>query len=286
MSTDLHPITTRILASRKYRDLYPKTVERIVTDCLRRYGPKNAEERARNLLHQTWGAYYPTRPDWIKLYSKVEAAVQGGEPPEVLVRELLHLHSSTTERLPALRRRLRPAAPELQRGERGESALPDFYRKIFEITGTPSSILDHGCGLNPLTLPFMHLPPDTRYTAYDIDLAEVDFLNQTLELFGWNHGALVLPGDILADEFPPVDVVFLLKLLPPLEHEERGVSLKILRQQQAKFLVVSFPAASLSGKNKGMPNFYAQQFQELVAGEGWPIKRLDFPSELVFVVKK
>ena len=47
-------------------------------------------------------------------------------------RDILTLHSSTRERLPILDR---------------------FYRAVFEITGQPASILDLGCGLNPLACP-------------------------------------------------------------------------------------------------------------------------------------
>ena len=149
---------------------------------------------------------------------------------------------------------------------------------IFEITGVPSLIIDHACGLNPLTLPWMNLPSTTKYSAYDIDEEEIEFLR--------SNGIDANLGDLLCDTFIYADVVFMLKLLPCLEHQKKNCSLEILKKQKCKFIVVSFPIKSISGKEKGMVDFYRNSFMNMVKSENWKVEELLFDSELVFIVEK
>lgn len=268
-------ITERILSSRKYRGLYRGTVERIVQDSLvkaRQAYPnlvsskivERGEEIARNLLHQVWGAFYPTRPSWTKLLAKIDVALANGATPKEAVLPILDLHSSTSERLPF---------------------LADFYPKIFSVTGLPQTVADHGCGLNPLTFPWMGLSREVAYRAFDIDLEEIDFLNSAFARFGWGHFRAEA-RDVLMESTDNVDVVFLLKLLPVLEHERGGASWEILHNFPAKYLVVSFPTASLSGREKGMVDFYGSRFESQLSSLGWHFDRLDFAGELVYVIRK
>lgn len=241
-------IVENIKNSKKYRVVYIKTIERVVADCINRFGEKRAEKEAKNLLHQIWGAFYKNQPDW------------GKEN----ILEILKLHSSTAERI---------------------SILPEFYKKIFEITGIPNSIIDHACGLNPLTKQWMNLPASKQggpencnYKAYDIDQEEIEFLK--------SMGVDANLGDILCDEFMYADVVFMLKLLPCLEHQKKNCSLEILKNQKCKYIVVSYPIKSIGGKNKGMTEFYRKSFTDLVKNEKWGISELLFDTELVFIIKK
>lgn len=76
------------------------------------------------------------------------------------------------------------------------------------------------------------------------------------------------------------------KVLPLFEHQRRGCSLVILKKMRCQYLVVSYPTKSLSGKNKGMRDFYEGQFRNLIKDEPWSVNKLEFESELVFVIKK
>ena len=51
-------------------------------------------------------------------------------------------------------------------------------------------------------------------------------------------------------------------------------------------LIISFPAQSLGGRNKGMAGHYDTHFRALVADKPWQIERFDFATELVFRVIK
>ena len=280
-------LTRKISASKKYKTLYYKTVERVVKNYLKAKtggGPSSAEistdkveKRTRNLLHQIWGAYFPNRPNFEKLSDKLKESLKFGRglasrvPAKLnsqrikeIILPFLNLQSSIKERVPI---------------------LDGFYQKIFAITGQPKTIIDWACGLNPLSWPWMNLPEDCHYIGFDIDKEQNNFLNGIFKITGLKQFETRL-GDILIDKSPSADIIFLLKLLPLLEHQQKGISLEILKKLSAKFLVVSFPTHSIGGKQKNMIDFYDKWFHDLVKDESWRIGRIIFPTELVFIIKK
>ena len=164
-------LTRKISASKKYKTLYYKTIERVVKNYLKAKtggGPSSAEistdkveKRTRNLLHQIWGAYFPNRPNFEKLSDKLKESLKFGRglasrvPARLnsqrikeIILPFLNLQSSIKERVPI---------------------LDGFYQKIFAITGQPKTIIDWACGLNPLSWPWMNLPEDCHYIGFDID---------------------------------------------------------------------------------------------------------------------
>ncbi|MDP2926844.1 MAG: hypothetical protein Q8N65_01770 [bacterium] len=265
-------LARKILASKKYSSLYPKTVLRIAEDCLSKYPEKEVEKKARQLLHQIWGIFYPTRPDFNKLLEKFKETIKivGGRTSHKLssqeVKEaawpILKLHASTKERIPF---------------------LDQFYNQIFRVTGQPKIIIDLACGLNPLT--YFWLPKGVKYFAFDIDQEQAQFLASVFKLLKVNRVKIGL-GDVFGDRFPKADVVFLLKILPLIRQQQKTQSLEILEKQDAKYVVVSFPTKTVSGREKGMADFYTKQFEELIREKPWAIKKILFPTELVFVIKK
>lgn len=264
--TTLGGIARRISSSSKYRPLLQRTVMRITGDCVARHGAKEGEQYARTLLHQSWGAYYPCRPRFDRLLERMKALQAGGRGIKNAILPALDSHSSTAERAPV---------------------LDSFYERIFAVTGHPSSVLDLACGLNPLTYPWMALPESTSYEGRDIDGEQNAFLNSALAAIGIPaEQARVRDGDVLCDKPEYADVVLMLKILPVLEHQQKGVSLELLRQQPARHIVVSFPSGSLSGGKRKMGGFHADNFMKLVGDERWTITALPFPREVVFIVGK
>ena len=258
-------VVKKISGSKKYRPLYEKTIERVVKDCLKRYPAKEAEKKARNLLHQIWASYFQSRPDFKKLLGKFKTGTEnGGDPVSAVFAFVLRLQSSTRERIPI---------------------LDEFYQKIFALTGQPKSIVDWACGLNPLSWPWMNLPKNCRYLGLDIDKEQNDFLNSFFKIFGKNNFRAKL-ADIFIDQTPQADVVFLLKLLPLLEQQQKGSSLAILKKQKAQWLVVYFQTKSLGGKHKNMVDFYTKQFQHLIRKGNWKVIKILFSTELVFIINK
>lgn len=273
-------ISQDIKKSKKYRSVYDKTIERIVGDFaiknstgnrLRQGFGVSMEKKSKNLLHQIWGAFYASRPDFSKLlhnlaqnYAELNAESRGNKNLKEIILPILNLQSSVKERIPI---------------------LDTFYKKIFAITGVPNSIIDYACGLNPLTYFWMNVPETTQYQAFDIDEDEVDFLNSVFKFLKIKNVKINL-GDVLVDELEYADVVFLFKLLPCLEHQKKDSGIELIKNLQCKYVVVSFPIKSLGGRKVGMVDFYSNNFKKMVEREGWKAGEFLFDTELVFVIKK
>ena len=261
--TDLETIVSAVSGSRKYRTICPATIRRIARRELANHGSvKVAIKETRRKLHQVYAAFEQPL-DYNAAYDQLAAARSDAEF-RAACRDLLGRHSSTRERVPI---------------------LDEFYPPIWAITGRPASLLDLGCGLNPLTIPWMDLPPGARYHAYDIDGARVDLLNRYLPLAGFPP--LARCQDILCQPpDAPADVALLLKTSPCLDRQEPEGTRRVLASLRTRFVVVSFAVKSLSGREKGMMTHYQQQFLSLAKSQNWPVTRLAFATELVFVARK
>jgi len=264
----LDQVVSTVVSSKKYGTICPDTVRRIAARELAaepRAGVKALVKATKRGLHQICGAFEQS-PDYEAAYQQLAAAYGSGSKTEIeaACRRVLTLHSSTRERLPI---------------------LDQFYTQIFRITGRPGSILDLGCGLNPVALPWMGLTPGSRYTALEIDAGGVEFVNRYLQLAGLEP--LARRQDVLVD--PPVgpaDVALLLKTSSTLERQEKGSTVRLVETLKAPFVVVSFAVKSLGGREKGMPAHYRREFQAMAEGRLWQVEELAFDTELVFVVKK
>lgn len=262
--SDLDELTAAVLGAAKYRAVCADTVRRIgERELAKGRGLKEAIKATKSRLHQVFGAFGPP-PDYERLLRELESAYASGSQDAIrsACRAALASHASTRERLPILGR---------------------FYAEVFAVTGKPTRVLDLACGLHPLGLPWMGLPSDAVYTAFDIDGRAVEFLNRYFAIAGIAGRAV--HADILCrtpDE--PADVAFLLKTLPGLERQEKGAAHRVLAALEARHIVVSFPAASLGGREKGMRGNYERAFLEMTVCKPWRVERLAFPTELVFVV--
>ncbi len=257
--SDVAPLVARVWSSRKYRAVVPELVERLLLSSLSRgVGEEGAVKEAKRTLHQIAGSYFTgiVRTDrWRRMLA-------GGDV-RAACHSIMHEHASTRERLPF---------------------LEAFYHTLLGDLGPIRSVLDLGCGLNPLSIPWMRLPAQATYVAYDLYEDVVSFLTTFFEVVrvaGCAHAR-----DIAAR--PPteaVDVALLLKLLPCLDRLGQGVTEKVLDAIHARWVIVSFPIQSLGGRrDKGMPQNYEERFLALARARPWQVERFEFPTELVFRV--
>ncbi len=262
---DTHSIITKISQTKKYRALAPQTIQRIVEETARRYRPSEVENESKKKLHQIWGAYYSTRPNFQKILSKIDEEIHTGKTVKEIFHPLLQIHASTRERMPI---------------------LDEFYTNIFAITGHPASIIDHAAGLNALTLPWMQLPATTNYTARDIDVEEVMFINTVFKKIpGFSNNKSEV-HDLFEHGIPSAQMHFLFKILPLLEQQHKGAAHHILNKIIGKWIIVTYPTASLSGINKGMLQTYMSHCEEIINQENWKHTKLNFPGELVYIIEK
>jgi len=149
-------------------------------------------------------------------------------PNSLNLQELMNTHKSTKERW---------------------AIYSTIFEKIFAITGKPSSILDLGCGMNPLAFSFMNLEK-VDYHAYDLSLEDLEFIKEFYKVI--KQKITIKEVDLLEPKkisFPKTDIVFMLKLLDHIDlHRNHRLSEELLKQLKAKKLVISFSAKTLSYK--------------------------------------
>lgn len=263
----LEQLIQAILESSKYRAILLDLIRNIgLRELSVRRNLKEAIKATKNKLHQVAGAYLDAKPQYSRWAELLAASAQSGDQ-ETLRQGCLAImqhHASTRERIELLDR---------------------FYTTIFADLPPIRSVLDVACGLNPLTIPWMPIDDAVTYYACDIFADQVAFLNTCLPLLGVAGRAFTC--DLVSA--PPqeqVDLALALKVLPLLEQIDKNSSLRLLRALNAKIIIVSFPARSLGGRNKGMAEHYESRFLPMVQAEQWQVERFDFPSELVFRLTK
>jgi 16S rRNA (guanine(1405)-N(7))-methyltransferase len=261
MTNSVTDIVDSLRDSRKYRDLSASVLERTASWALARFDGKDTLKAAKRKLHQVYSAYCP--PGAIARLRRLVADLPRADDLSFrdACAEILRGHASTAERLPH---------------------VENLYPRLWELTGSPTSVLDLACGFHPFALPWMGLASDVDYAPCDLDERLVEQINVFLRRVG--RPAIAECRDLLvepiADQF---DVVFLLKSLPCLEQQEPGAGLRLLQSLPGRCVVISFPTASLGGRGKGMRANYWKSIDALGAALNSAPRMLDIPGELVAV---
>lgn len=261
-------VVEAVRTSRKYRDIDPGLVYSLAVAELAKGIPESeVEERVRSKLHQVGGAFFVGEPKFGKALDRLrEAAADNNAATwRQVCADIMRKHASTAERL---------------------SILPEFYSKILsKVDGPIRSVVDLACGFNPLSWLWMGLAADVEYHCCDIYAGEVEFLNEYFRIADINGRAEVCD---LSKAIPQrkVDLAFALKTIPTLEQIDKDAGARLLAEIPARYVVLSWPVRTLSGKNIGMSTNYAQRFEDLMRPHGWGSERFEFANELVFLVKK
>ena len=263
----VHRLIEAVLASAKYKNIDIHFIRYIGMQELPKHrNLKEAIKSTKNKLHQVGGAYQTSIPRYSAWLNELKFAKRAGSEQHFLetCKLIMQNHSSTRERFPI---------------------LEQFYSTIFAHLPPVNSIIDIACGLHPLGIPWMPLDDHVRYFAYDIYEDMIDFLNESLTLMSVESAAEV--RDVIQScPMQKADVAFILKAIPCLEQADKSAGWHLLETINADHLVVSFPAHSLGGKNKGMATNYESRFYEQFGPKPWSIQRFEFPGELVFLIGK
>jgi len=258
-------ILTQIKKTKKYRYICKPTIRHLIIQGLKKtVNEKKAIKYVKTKLHQIT-AHYLGEPDYDNEFHKFEILTEENRNKKIkhICKDILSFHASTRERL---------------------EIIDSFYSQIFQITGKPNVILDIACGLNPLFIPWMNLPENIQYHAYEINEKRVEFINKFFCLLNVSPEAKV--QDVLIN--PPVqasDLVFLFKMVHCFERREKGVTLPLLENLKAAYLVVSFPIYNLN-KQRNIKHIYEGMFLKMIRDKPWRIKKIEFDNELVFCIKK
>ncbi len=260
---DLEKLVTAVLASAKYQHISPELVERIgARELTVRRSFKEAVKATKNKLHQVGGAYFATKIDYGRALADLRAAAGDEAAFRAACRAVMGLHASTRERQPILQ---------------------EFYATTLADLPPIGSVMDVACGLNALAWPWMPFTVETQYIGYDIYADMIGFVGEFMALAGM-RGETAVRDVITHPPTEPVDLVLLLKLLPVLTQVAETAVPRLLDALQARYLLISFPAASLGGRRKGMVANYEAQFYAWAAGRNWEVQRFEFATELAFLV--
>jgi len=263
----LEQLVKTVLKSSKYRNVCEDLIKNIgVRELSKRQNVKTAIKATKNKLHQIGGAYFLKKPVYGAWLEKLRIAKGSGDKDlfRKACAETMSCHYSTRERL---------------------DILDLFYTRIFSLLPPVHSIMDVACGFHPLSIPWMPISEGVKYYAYDVYTDMITFLNEFM-IINKTQGLAEVRDVIQHTPRTRTDLAFILNTIPCLEQIEKSAGLKVLESLNANFLVVSFPVKTLGGREKDMRKHYEARFNELTKEKDWDIQRLEFKSELVFIITK
>ena len=180
--------------------------------------------------------------------------------------KMLKLHKSTKERLPY---------------------YEEIYKKIFDITGKPKSILDLACGLNPLAYNYLNYKP--KYIATELAGDDCLFLEEyfkRLKIDGMSFSFDLLGKNAVSMlKKLKADVCFMFKTLDSLETIERNISEKLIKAVNCKWLIISFPTVSIGGK-KSIKQERRGWLEKMLERLKLKYEKFSAPNEVFYVVRK
>ncbi len=221
-----------IKSKKEFKNLSSEFVENILefytaSKVIEELNKKEISEIVKNVrakLREIYGAFITKK--FLKRYKLINE-IENLEDIDTH-EEILKLHLSSRERLPYYN---------------------EVYEKIFEITGKPNSILDLGCGLNPLSIPFMGLKK-VKYYAVELVEKDTEFIQAYFDRLGIDGKAFSADLISIDEKLPKADVCLMFKLLDTLESLKWDVTESLLENLKVKWIVASFATKSLGGKKK------------------------------------
>jgi 16S rRNA (guanine(1405)-N(7))-methyltransferase len=262
----LDRLVLAVQSSAKYAGVSEVFVRRVgAAELSKRRSLKEAIKATKNKLHQVGGAYLEAAQDYPRWLATLQQAAAQGDPAlRDACRAIMARHASTRERLPI---------------------LETFFAATLADIAPVQSVLDVACGLNPLAIPWMPLATGATYLACDIYTDMMDFIGAFLGLAGVDGRAFIC--DAVGE--PPgqrAQVALILKTIPCLEQVSKAAGLRLLDAVRADYALISFPARSLGGRDKGMVAHYEARLGALLAERRWPVQRFEFETELAFLVDR
>ena len=171
----------------------------------------------------------------------------------VYIEDLLKTHSSTSERL-------------------------DFYpvlkKKILDLK--IKSILDLGCGLNPLVLSSKNV----EYFASDINERELSIIKEYFKKNKINGKTFVYDLRNISNDLPKTDLALLLKVLDVVSKNDRKLSEKIILSIKSKYSIVSFSIKKISGQRMNFPE--RKWFEKILLRNKFKFEKLYSKNEVFY----
>lgn len=230
-------------------------------------------------LRQVYGVFIDTKP-WSKKNEILDE-----------LKEILKMHKPASPQ--SLRLHEQILKTHLSSKERLDN-YEQIYKEIFRITGKPQSLIDLGCGFNPFSYPFMHLSK-LNYFASDLNKKDCEFIQtyfnavyaKNREFKGIARAidlTKVKKDPSLIADLPKSDLTLILKVLDSIERTGRKLSELILDNVPSKFIVVSFPTKTISGKYMTRPE--RAWLERMCDRRDWKFDKFDIKNEIFYIIQK
>lgn len=205
---------------------------------------------ARAELRPVYGLFVEENLSMIKSLLKDEASH---------VRDILLMHKSSKERI---------------------NFYEEFYKKIFEVTGKPGSIIDIACGLNPISFEMMGLSKETKYMALELNQNDADAINEFFSR--WHINGNAFRHDITKEPIKlSADIAFAFKIFDIVDNK---VTERIIKELDVKWIAASFSTKTISRKDMRFKR--RAGFQKMLRRLGLKYSTLEFENEIVYLIKK
>lgn len=260
-------VVAEVMKKPKYAGIAVEIMRRVAAlELQKRKKLKEAVKGTLAKLHQLGGAYLEQKPDFAEWSREIMLLPQelGAAEIKLFCLRKMQEHASTSERLPFIN---------------------EFYQSCLQSIAPIQSMLDLGCGIHPLALPWMPLAEDPMYLGMDIFKEMTDFDQRFLQ-----HVRLrgrVLHADFLGSlPRQHYQLALCLKIIPLIDQVSQGITRAWLESIPAEHILISFPATSLSGRGKGMPDHYRERFAQLTTKSQWQVEAFQFPTELAYLLHR
>ncbi|NLB70485.1 MAG: hypothetical protein GX797_00575 [Chloroflexi bacterium] len=177
--------------------------------------------------------------------------------------EIMSKHASTKERLPH---------------------LEQFFDVIYKTAGSPNSVLDLACALDPLCLPWMNLQPDASFKAYDFNGARIGYLQAFFQIAF--PGAQAFRQDILLNPPPErADCAFFFKEAHRMEKRQPGATRILIENTDVHTFILSLPAMDLKGHHS-LEATHRHLVEKTLEDTNWQQDIRQVGNELLFFIRK
>jgi hypothetical protein len=159
----------------------------------------------------------------------------------------------------------------------------EIYPEIKEIIEDlkPKSIIDLGCGINPLAI----ARKEIEYYASDIHNGDLDIVRRFFEANDIEGNVFVYDlRKFNAKDLPAADVCILFKVLESIEFKGHKLAERIISEIRAKYIIVSFSTEKISGKKMNQPE--RKWIEKILERKKLKYERKDIGKEIFYIIMK
>lgn len=173
--------------------------------------------------------------------------------------------------------------PKLLQTHLSTKERADFYPELEKLISSlkVASILDLGCGINPIAL----ASPEYEYYAADINADELALVEEFFKINKINGRTFICDLRKIDEcDIPKAELCIILKVFDIIENKGHKLAEKILQKVNSKYFLVSFSTKTLSGKP--MRKNSVGWIEHLLKRLGYSYKTIQHKNEIFYLAQK